>query len=51
MTEPRINILLVDDRSENLLALQAALEELGHRLVTATSGSRHSGTCCGTSSH
>jgi PAS domain S-box-containing protein len=32
------NILLVDDRSENLLALEAILEPLGHRLVSATSG-------------
>jgi len=31
-------ILLVDDRSENLLALEAILEPLGHRLVSATSG-------------
>jgi serine phosphatase RsbU (regulator of sigma subunit)/CheY-like chemotaxis protein len=31
-------ILLVDDRQENLLALGAALEPLGHRLLTATSG-------------
>jgi signal transduction histidine kinase len=32
------NILLVDDRSENLLALEAVLEPLGQRLVRATSG-------------
>ena len=31
-------LLLVDDRPENLLALEAALEPLGHRLVRATSG-------------
>ena len=33
-----IEILLVDDRPENLLALEAILEPLGHRLVRATSG-------------
>jgi PAS domain S-box-containing protein len=32
------SILLVDDRSENLLALEAILEPLGHRLVSAVSG-------------
>ena len=31
-------ILLVDDREENLLALEAVLEPLGCRLVTARSG-------------
>ncbi|MDQ3555626.1 MAG: ATP-binding protein [Gemmatimonadota bacterium] len=31
-------ILLVDDRAENLLALEAILETLGHRLVRARSG-------------
>jgi PAS domain S-box-containing protein len=35
---PRANILLVDDRPENLLALEAILEPLGHRLVRASSG-------------
>jgi signal transduction histidine kinase len=33
-----VNILLVDDRTENLLALEAMLEALGHHLVTASSG-------------
>jgi len=33
-----IEILIVDDRAENLLALEAILEPLGHRLVRATSG-------------
>jgi PAS domain S-box-containing protein len=31
-------ILLVDDRQQNLLALEAVLEPLGHRLVSVTSG-------------
>jgi PAS domain S-box-containing protein len=36
--EPKINILLVDDKVENLLALEAILEKLGENLVRATSG-------------
>jgi PAS domain S-box-containing protein len=32
------SLLLVDDRPQNLLALQAILEPLGHELVTAASG-------------
>ena len=36
--EDRVNILLVDDRAENLLALGAILEPLGERLVKAHSG-------------
>ena len=35
---PRANILLVDDRHENLVALEAILEPLGHELVLAHSG-------------
>ena len=35
---PRANLLLVDDREENLLALEAILEPLGQRLVSVTSG-------------
>jgi signal transduction histidine kinase len=31
-------LLLVDDRAENLLALEATLEPLGHRMVRAESG-------------
>jgi len=33
-----IKILLVDDRPENLLALESILTSLGHELVTAASG-------------
>ena len=39
-TIQRAKILLVDDRSENLLALEAILEPLGHRLVSVTSGTQ-----------
>ena len=35
---PSVSILMVDDRQENLLALEASLEVLGQRLVAATSG-------------
>ena len=38
MSAQRANVLLVDDRSENLLALEAILEPLGLRLVSVTSG-------------
>ena len=38
MAERKANILLVDDRPENLLALEAALEPLDQRLVKANSG-------------
>ena len=38
MMDDRINILLVDDRAENLLALEAILEPLGQELIRANSG-------------
>jgi PAS domain S-box-containing protein len=36
--DSRARILLVDDRAENLFALEAILEPLGHELVRASSG-------------
>ena len=33
-----MNLLLVDDRAENLLALEAILEPLGERMIRASSG-------------
>lgn len=38
MTDGRVSILLVDDRPENLLALEAILEPLNQRLVRAENG-------------
>ncbi|HEX7702283.1 MAG TPA: EAL domain-containing protein [Kofleriaceae bacterium] len=35
---PTVSVLLVDDRKENLLALEVSLESLGQRLVLADSG-------------
>src|SRR5262245_48661038 len=35
----KVNILLVDDRNENLLALEGVLNKLGENLVEVTSGS------------
>jgi PAS domain S-box-containing protein len=39
MTGETPSILLVDDHRDNLLALEAILEPLGHRLVSVSSGS------------
>ena len=38
LSEDKANILLVDDRQENLVALESVLIDLGHNLVKATSG-------------
>jgi two-component system sensor histidine kinase/response regulator len=38
MTSDPVSLLLVDDIPENLLALEATLAPLGHRIVTARSG-------------
>ena len=38
MSEEQVNLLLVDDRPENLLALEAILEPLGQCLIRANSG-------------
>src|SRR5690349_18146760 len=37
LSEQPINILLVDDRPENLLAVEALLQPLGYRLIKASS--------------
>jgi len=38
MTDGKVNILLVDDHAENLLALEALLSDLGQNLIRANSG-------------
>jgi PAS domain S-box-containing protein len=38
MTEEKVNILLVDDHIENLVALEALLSDLGQNLIRAQSG-------------
>lgn len=37
-TEQQVNVLLVDDRHENLLVMEAVLADLGQRLVCVNSG-------------
>jgi signal transduction histidine kinase/response regulator RpfG family c-di-GMP phosphodiesterase len=37
-SESKANVLLVDDRPENLLAMQTILEDLGQNLISAASG-------------
>ena len=39
-SETKVDILIVDDRPENLLALEAILEPLGLHLVSVTSGTQ-----------
>jgi PAS domain S-box-containing protein len=38
MTDDRVNILLVDDQANNLLALESILSDMGQNLVCASSG-------------
>ena len=38
--EEKVNILLVDDQPNNLLALETILAEMGQNLVRAESGNR-----------
>jgi CheY-like chemotaxis protein len=38
LTKPRVRILLVDDNANGLAARKSVLEELGHVVLTATSG-------------
>jgi len=48
--QPPVEILMVDDRPENLLALEAILEPLGQTLIRAGSGDDASARCCGMTS-
>src|SRR5437763_11272297 len=38
MTDGKVNILLVDDKPDRVLALEAVLEQLDQNIVTANSG-------------
>ncbi len=40
MTDDRVNILLVDDQPNNLLALESILGDMGESLITASSGTQ-----------
>jgi len=37
-SQPKVNVLLVDDNPENLIALEAILDDLGQNIVKASSG-------------
>jgi response regulator RpfG family c-di-GMP phosphodiesterase len=44
--DDRVSILLVDDRPDKLLALEAILGDLGQNMVRAYSGARPSAPSC-----
>jgi hypothetical protein len=44
----KVKILAVDDRPENLLALEAALSSPQYEVIAKQSGEGHYGICCGT---
>ena len=48
MYDDKVNILLVDDKPENLLSLEAILAGLGQNLVAARSGPDARGRCART---
>ena len=45
--DSKVNVLLVDDRPENLLVLSATLASLGENLIEAKSWSRGTQVCAG----